>query len=77
MARSIEDAYPYFARWVKTHGWVEIGYDDSGYEFSFVRALDPGGMVWEGAMSYPTVDAALQALNEALHTWMHEEMGEP
>jgi hypothetical protein len=47
MVELVEQAYPQIARWVTAHGWIEIGSD--GYSRSFVRALDEGGMVWEGA----------------------------
>jgi hypothetical protein len=70
MAESVERAYPHIARWVKTQGWVEIGPD--AYHSSFVRALDEGGMVWEGAASYPSLDAALRALDTALQAWLDE-----
>jgi len=33
---------------------------------SFARALDMGGMVWEGKPKYKTVDAALDDLEAAL-----------
>jgi hypothetical protein len=74
MVESVEQAYPHIARWVKTQGWVEIGSD--AYRSSFVRALDEGGMVWEGAASYPTLDAALRALDTALHEWLHEQQSD-
>jgi hypothetical protein len=70
MAESVEQAYPHIARWVKTQGWIEIGSD--AYRSSFVRALDEGGMVWEGAASYSTLDAALRALDTALRDWRDE-----
>jgi hypothetical protein len=74
VAEPVERAYPHIARWVKTDGWIEIGSDD--YRSSFVRALDEGGMVWEGAASYPSLDAALRALDTALDDWLHEQEGE-
>lgn len=74
MTESVERAYPHIARWVETHGWIEIGAD--AYLSSFVRALDEGGMVWEGAASYPTLDAALRALDTALQDWLREQEGE-
>ena len=40
-----EGTYPNITRWL-THGWIEIGEDE--YSKSFIRALDEGGMVWEG-----------------------------
>jgi len=48
MNRSVDEAFPHLTAWVKMHGWIEIGYDD--YQRSFIRALDSGGMVWEGRM---------------------------
>jgi hypothetical protein len=73
-AESVERAYPHIARWVMTQGWIEIGSD--AYRPSIVRALDEGGMVWEGATSYPTLDAALRALDTALQEWLHEQHSE-
>jgi hypothetical protein len=52
---------------VRYHGWIEIGRD--GYSRSFVRALDEGGMVWEGDGDYETVDEAIQALEAGLAEW--------
>jgi hypothetical protein len=39
------------------------------------RALESGGMVWEGRMVYATLDSALQALDDALAAWMKENGG--
>jgi len=64
MTNPFEEAYPNIARWVTTYGWIEIGQDD--YSRSFVRALDEGGMVWEGSDDYETLDEAMQALEAGL-----------
>jgi hypothetical protein len=71
MHATFERLYPHIARWVQTHGYIEMGYDD--YNRSFVRALDIGGMIWEGLEHYPTVDEALQALERALAEWMQAQ----
>jgi len=73
MAQSVDEAFPHLREWVMTHGWIEIGYDDS--HRSFIRALDSGGMVWEGHMVYATLQSALQALDNALTAWMKENVG--
>jgi len=39
---------------------------------SFVRALDMGGMVWEGKSKYKSVDAALDDLEAALKKIIEE-----
>lgn len=70
----VEQAYPRVARWVQGYGWIELGHHDMGR--SFVRALDDGGLVWEGATSYACVDDALQALDAALAAWLREQRGE-
>ena len=54
---SFETRYPNIAAWVQDGG-IEIGCDDCSR--SFVRALDIGGIVWEGGSEYPTLDAALR-----------------
>ena len=70
MALSVDEAFPHLTKWVKIYGWIEIGYDD--YNRSFIRALDSGGMVWEGSMEYASLASALQALDDALAAWMKE-----
>ncbi len=74
--QSFEKSYPHINRWVKTLGWIEIGEDD--YSRSFVRALDTGGMVWEGQeqSEYATLDQMLLALEEGLAVWMREQLGD-
>jgi hypothetical protein len=74
LVEPVEHAYPHIARWVTAHGCIEIGSD--GYSRSFVRALDEGGMVWEGAETYPSLDAPLRGLDSALQQWLHEQLGE-
>lgn len=70
MANSFETDYPHIALWVASYGWIEVGQDD--YSESFIRALDEGGMVWEGKKSYVSLDAAWQALEAALAKWMEQ-----
>ena len=67
-ATSFEQRYPTITRWVKTHGWIEIGQDE--YSRSFIRAVDGGGLAWEGKPSYETIDEALQALEIGIAEWM-------
>jgi hypothetical protein len=65
---SFEKAYPHIAEWVDSQGWIEIGYDPGTN--ALVRALDEGGLVWEGDSNYKTLDDALQALEQGLAKWM-------
>jgi hypothetical protein len=73
-APAFAQAYPAIARWVAAHGWIEVGYDDVSR--AVVRALDVGGLIWEGEATYPTLDDALGALDAALRQWLREQMGE-
>ena len=70
----VEQAYPSVARWVKGYGWIEIG--PAHMNGSFVRALDEGGLVWQGDTTYATLDEALRDLEEGLAGWMREQLGE-
>ena len=65
-----EQIYPNIARWVQSHGWIEIG--DDGQSASFVRALDEGGLVWEDNDDDATLDEVLQALDAFLAARMQE-----
>lgn len=71
MSAPFEERYPNVAAWVRD-GWIEVGYDDC--QSSFIRVLDIGGMIWEGADSYETVDDALAEAEKAIVEW-HEENG--
>ena len=71
MAQHIDTIYPTITRWVMEYGWIEIGHDDMSR--SFVRALDEGGLVWEGREHYATLDDALQDLEAGLVAWMQEQ----
>jgi hypothetical protein len=64
---TFEQRDPHLARWVQTHGYIEIG--DNNYSRSFIRAPDIGAMIWEGLEQYSTLDEALQALESALAEW--------
>jgi len=46
---TIDQRYPQLTGWIRHQGWVEVGQDD--FSSSFIRVLDPGGMVWEGEAS--------------------------
>ena len=71
MAQNLDATYPTIARWVMEYGWIEIGHDDMSR--SFVRALDEGGLVWEGQEDYATLDDALRDLEAGLAVWMREQ----
>ena len=64
MASVVDHAFPNLAAWVDERGWLELGAND--YSSSFIRLLDIGGMVWEGATHYPSLAAALADANAAL-----------
>jgi hypothetical protein len=68
-ADSFEARYPNIASWVQD-GWIEMGRDDCGR--SFVRALDLGGLAWEGDGPYTSIDGALQALDAGIAAWLKE-----
>lgn len=68
--KSFSQTYPTIARWIEEQGWIEIGSDE--YSKSLVRALDPGGMVWESSSEQVTVDEALTALDGALEEWFEQ-----
>jgi hypothetical protein len=64
---SFADSYPTIARWIDEQGWIEIGADE--YSTSLVRALDPGGMVWESNAEIDAIDEALNELEKELKKW--------
>ena len=71
--KSMETLYPNLSCFVDEYGWIEFGRDDDSPLTSFIRALNMGGMVWEGEDSYATLDEAFADLERALGEWMEEE----
>lgn len=72
MSNTFTTIHPNIAHFVDAIGWIEIGYGHQGYLTSFIRALDEGGMIWEGADEYLTFDAALADLEAGLGEWLRE-----
>lgn len=65
-------AYPNIERWVyEEGGWIELGSDDNGG--SFIRALNAGGVAWEGDDDYPTLDAAFADADAGVAEWLGED----
>jgi hypothetical protein len=71
MPSRFEESYPNITRWVKTHGWIEIGQDN--HSPSFAKALDEGGMVWEGGSGTGTLDQVFEALEQGIAGWMKDQ----
>ena len=70
---SFEEAYPALQQWVTSHGWIEVGLIE---EFSsMIQVLNEGGLIWEGEASYPSLDVAFKAADEAIARWLEEEYG--
>lgn len=75
--QSFEKKYPNITRWVNEHqGWIEIGHDPDGPLTSFVRALDMGGMPWEGQDEYESLDEAFRDLDINIGAYLKELYGE-
>ncbi len=73
MPNSFESLYPSTAKFVNSFGWIEMGYDEDSPLTSFIRAINMGGMVWEGEDDYPTLDLAFADLERGLSEWMEAE----
>ena len=63
--------YPCITAWVQSGGLIEMGTDYNVR--SFIRALDEGGIIWEGEPQYPTMDAAFKALDAGIAAFLNEQ----
>jgi len=43
-----------------------------GYNGAFVKAIDEGGLIWEGNNRHQTIDEALRALDTGLAEWIRQ-----
>jgi hypothetical protein len=71
MQSPFERAYPAITRWVQAYGHIHIGVDE--FLPSFVRAIDEGGMIWEGRSTYSSMDEALRELEQGIAAYMQQE----
>jgi hypothetical protein len=67
---SLDAKYPNISRFIEAHGWIEIGQHE--VLSAFIRAYDEGGTVYEGQDSYPTLEAALEDLDQGIANYMEE-----
>jgi hypothetical protein len=68
---SFDQRFPTIARWIlREDGWIGLGLDHYGR--SLARALYGGGMVWEGATEYGSLDEALRAMEAGIAAWLGE-----
>jgi hypothetical protein len=71
---AVEELYPAIARYVRTHGHIEIG-DQEGFGFS-ARALDYGGLVFE-TKKVKSLAEAMAALERGVADWLkRDSLGE-
>jgi len=63
--KTFENRYPNLTAWIRTYaGWIAIGQDEMSR--SLVRALSPGGLVWESRKAYRSIDDALADADRAV-----------
>lgn len=68
-ASEIGARFPSVAKWVRTHGWIEIGTQEScGF---VVRVLDEGGLIYE-SQACSSFNDAMACLETRLDIWFDE-----
>ena len=65
---SFKQKYPHITAWVQD-GCLEIGSLGKGYDTSFIRVLDEGGMIWESDRNFASLDEALAAADAGIAKW--------
>jgi hypothetical protein len=73
-ADSISETHPCVARWLETHGTIELGW--CSQTKSFVRIFDEGGLIWKSGRSCRSLDVALRDCETAIGRWLRDELGE-
>jgi len=66
-----KDKYPNIDYWINQEGCrIDIGDDEMSS--SFVKALDQGGVPWEGKREYNSLDEVLLDLENGIKKWLNE-----
>jgi hypothetical protein len=68
---SFEERYPNIDEWLCGGGLIVLGPLDTRRPFA--RAVFKGKTVWSGEPVYATQDAALAALDEAIHAYLDDQ----
>jgi hypothetical protein len=68
--------YPSIAKWMK-YGWIEVGDASDWGKGSFIRALNIGGIVFEGEDDYESLDHALEDLERGIAAWLEVNEEKP
>jgi hypothetical protein len=63
---ALEQSYPHMTLFVNAFGWIEVGYNAESPVTSVIRAVDPGGMMWNSKDACETSDEAFPDLGEGL-----------
>ena len=66
MSGAIAEQFPVLAGWA-LDGWIELGPTD--WTRSFIRVMSEGGLVWEGAESYDSIEEAFAEAERAIAAW--------
>jgi hypothetical protein len=68
-----EEKYPNITYWFTEYdAKITIVYDPESPLTSFVKAVDTGGMAWEGKDEYESVDDALEDLEVNIDAYLKE-----
>lgn len=67
---NLDQKYPNIANWTGS-GCIEIGCCDE-YTDTTARVVDEGGVVWETNDDFPTLEAALDAIEKGIADWLGE-----
>lgn len=70
---ALDEQYPHLAAWVKEAGSIEIGYNYSGYDPSFLRVIQYTDLVWSSDRSYASLDDAFAEMEKAITHWGHAQ----
>lgn len=65
---TIDEKYPNIRMWM-ADGGIEIGNTDSGYRNTTAMVYDEGGVVWETAETFTSLEALLDAIEAAIANW--------
>jgi hypothetical protein len=70
---TLDQKYPYLSAWVKEAGSIEIGYNNSGHDQSFLRVIQYTDLIWRSDHTYVSLDDVLSEMEAAIAQWCEEQ----
>ena len=70
---ALDEIYSHLVAWVKEVGSIEIGYNYSDHDPSFLRVIQYTDLVWSSDSSFASLEDAFAEMETTIAKWCEEQ----